>query len=115
MRMGSEKAICKPARRLATVDFAAVARDQCGHAGGGDESAAKAPELRIRECPEDAANVDDNDKADEQAEKKMHLGVNTAGADIVLDRQVVAVQKRIPENERTPDGEPAHEDNQQNA
>jgi hypothetical protein len=41
--------------------------------------------------------------------------MNTAGADIVLGRQVVTVQKGIPENERTPDGEPAHQDNQQNA
>jgi hypothetical protein len=81
--------------------------DEGGDAGGGEEARAVVPDAGIVEGPEEGADVDDDDEADEHAAEELELGVDATGLDVVFGGEVVAAEGGGLEDVDAADGEPA--------
>ena len=67
--------------------------DQRCYAGGGEQTGSVVPDARVVEAPQQGADIDDDDKADEHAAKELELGVNAACLDIIFGAEVIAAQQ----------------------
>ena len=87
--------------------FGGGGEDEGGDAGGGEEAGAVVPDARVVEGPEEGADVDDDDEADEHAAEELELGVDAACLDVVFGVEVVAPQHDGLQDVDAADGEPA--------